>query len=159
MPAKMKSTFDLQVGTKRYLAPEMLDETIDKNRFDSWKMADVYSLGLVFWELGRRCNVGGIFEEYQLPYFEVKMAIYEFLFSQIEFRRKASSNYKIQGKQFRIERAAQIPDAGLPVTNYYVDGALWISWKDVLNRPENNQEFDLDLEVNEIIVPTTENFK
>ena len=77
----------------------------------------------------------------------------------IEFRRKASSNYKIQGKQFRIERAAQIPDAGLPVTNYYVDGALWISWKDVLNRPENNQEFDLDLEVNEIIVPTTENFK
>ena len=49
----------------------MLDETIDKNRFDSWKMADVYSLGLVFWELGRRCNVGGIYEEYQLPYFEV----------------------------------------------------------------------------------------
>ena len=60
----------------------MLDETIDKNRFDSWKMADVYSLGLVFWELGRRCNVGGIYEEYQLPYFEVKIAIYEFLFSQ-----------------------------------------------------------------------------
>jgi len=60
-----------KVGTKRYLAPEMLDETIDKNRFDSWKMADVYSLGLVFWELGRRCNVGGIYEEYQLPYFEV----------------------------------------------------------------------------------------
>ena len=36
MPVKMISTFDLQVGTKRYLAPEMLDETIDKNRFDSW---------------------------------------------------------------------------------------------------------------------------
>ena len=60
-----------QVGTKRYLAPELLDETLDKNRFDCWKMADVYSLGLVFWELGRRCNVGGIYEEYQLPYFEV----------------------------------------------------------------------------------------
>merc|ERR1719270_2623056 len=60
-----------KVGTKRYLAPELLDETIDKNRFDCWKMADVYSLGLVFWELGRRCNVGGIYEEYQLPYFEV----------------------------------------------------------------------------------------
>jgi len=49
----------------------LLDETLDKNRFDCWKMADVYSLGLVFWELGRRCNVGGIYEEYQLPYFEV----------------------------------------------------------------------------------------
>jgi len=60
-----------KVGTKRYLAPELLDETLDKNRFDCWKMADVYSLGLVFWELGRRCNVGGIYEEYQLPYFEV----------------------------------------------------------------------------------------
>merc|ERR1719367_324068 len=60
-----------KVGTKRYLAPEMLDETIDKNRFDCWKMADVYSLGLVFWEMGRRCSVGGIYEEYQLPYFEV----------------------------------------------------------------------------------------
>jgi len=60
-----------KVGTKRYLAPEMLDETIDKNRFDCWKMADVYSLGLVFWELGRRCSVGGIHEEYQSPYFEV----------------------------------------------------------------------------------------
>ena len=83
MPTAIISTNDLQVGTKRYLAPEMLDETIDKNRFDSWKMADVYSLGLVFWELGRRCNVGGIYEEYQLPYFEVKIAIYEFLFSQL----------------------------------------------------------------------------
>ena len=51
----------------------MLDETIDKNRFDCWKMADVYSLGLVFWEMGRRCSVGGIYEEYQLPYFEVIM--------------------------------------------------------------------------------------
>merc|ERR1719361_2926145 len=60
-----------EVGTKRYLAPEMLDETIDKNRFDCWKMADVYSLGLVFWEMGRRCSAGGIYEEYQLPYFEV----------------------------------------------------------------------------------------
>ena len=84
MPVNMISTFDLQVGTKRYLAPEMLDETIDKNRFDSWKMADVYSLGLVFWELGRRCNVGGIYEEYQLPYFEVKISIYKLLFSYIK---------------------------------------------------------------------------
>ena len=38
-----------QVGTKRYLAPEILDETINKNHFDSWKRADVYRLGLVLW--------------------------------------------------------------------------------------------------------------
>ena len=60
-----------QVGTKRYLAPELLDESINTSQFDAWKRADVYSLGLVFWEVGRRCNVGGIFEEYQLPYFDV----------------------------------------------------------------------------------------
>jgi len=29
------------------------------NHFDSFKRADVYAMGLVFWELARRCNVGG----------------------------------------------------------------------------------------------------
>ena len=77
----------------------------------------------------------------------------------LELRKKAAEIYKIQGKAFRIERAAQIPEAGQPTTNYFVDGALWISWKDVLNRAENNVEFDLDCEVTELIVPTTENFK
>eukprot|EP00096_Caligus_rogercresseyi_P011678 TRINITY_DN4684_c0_g1_i2.p1 TRINITY_DN4684_c0_g1~~TRINITY_DN4684_c0_g1_i2.p1 ORF type:complete len:565 (-),score=106.28 TRINITY_DN4684_c0_g1_i2:2501-4195(-) len=60
-----------KVGTKRYMAPEILDESIHMTHFDSWKRADVYALGLVFWELGRRTNVGGIFEDYQLPYFDV----------------------------------------------------------------------------------------
>lgn len=31
------------------------------NHFDSFKRADVYAMGLVFWELARRCNVGGKF--------------------------------------------------------------------------------------------------
>ncbi|XP_040565362.1 LOW QUALITY PROTEIN: TGF-beta receptor type-1 [Lepeophtheirus salmonis] len=60
-----------KVGTKRYMAPEILDESIHENHFDSWKRADVYAVGLVFWELGRRTNVGGIYEDYQLPYFDV----------------------------------------------------------------------------------------
>ena len=60
-----------KVGTKRYSAPEVLDESLNADHFDSWKRADVYSLGLVFWELGRRCNVGGIYEDYQLPYYDV----------------------------------------------------------------------------------------
>ena len=29
-------------GTKRYLAPEILDESINAQHFDSWKCADVY---------------------------------------------------------------------------------------------------------------------
>jgi serine/threonine protein kinase len=43
-----------KVGTKRYLPPEVLDESINPNQFESWKRADIYSLGLVFWELARR---------------------------------------------------------------------------------------------------------
>ena len=43
-----------KVGTKRYLAPEVLDESINPNQFESWKRADIYSVGLVFWELARR---------------------------------------------------------------------------------------------------------
>ena len=48
-----------RVGTKRYMAPEVLDETLNMNHFDSFKRADVYALGLVLWEITRRCNVGG----------------------------------------------------------------------------------------------------
>lgn len=50
-----------RVGTKRYLAPEVLDESINANHFDSFKRADIYAFGLVLWELARRCNVGGKF--------------------------------------------------------------------------------------------------
>lgn len=40
------------------------------NHFDSFKRADVYALGLIFWEISRRCNVGGIYDEYQLPFYD-----------------------------------------------------------------------------------------
>lgn len=59
-----------RVGTKRYMAPEVLDETMNIHLFDSFKRADVYALGLIFWEIGRRCNVGGIYDEYQLPFYD-----------------------------------------------------------------------------------------
>ena len=48
-----------RVGTQRYMAPEVLDDTIDSLHFESYKRADVYSLGLVFWEIARRCNDKG----------------------------------------------------------------------------------------------------
>ena len=60
-----------RVGTKRYMAPECLDETINMNHFESFKRADVYSFGLVLWEIARRCSIGGIFEDYQLPYYDI----------------------------------------------------------------------------------------
>ncbi|XP_072034860.1 TGF-beta receptor type-1-like [Amphiura filiformis] len=60
-----------RIGTKRYMPPEVLDETINMNHFDSFKRADVYSMGLVLWEVARRCTVGGIYEEHQLPYYDM----------------------------------------------------------------------------------------
>ncbi|XP_046735672.1 TGF-beta receptor type-1 isoform X3 [Diprion similis] len=68
-------TVDIQlnnrVGTKRYMAPEILEETINMNHFDSFKRADVYALGLILWEIARRCNVGGMHDEYQLPFYDL----------------------------------------------------------------------------------------
>ncbi|KAG7492546.1 hypothetical protein MATL_G00015470 [Megalops atlanticus] len=57
-----------RVGTKRYMAPEVLDDTLNKSQFQAYIMADIYSYGLVLWEMARRCVTGGIVEEYQLPY-------------------------------------------------------------------------------------------
>lgn len=44
---------------------------INMNHFDSFKRADVYALGLIFWEIARRCNVGGIHDDYQLPFYDL----------------------------------------------------------------------------------------
>ena len=51
------------VGTKRYLAPEILEESIAVKNFESFKRADIYSLGLVMWEIGRRGKCGGMYIE------------------------------------------------------------------------------------------------
>lgn len=39
--------------------------------FDSFKRADVYALGLIFWEIACRCNIGGIYDDYQLPFYDM----------------------------------------------------------------------------------------
>lgn len=60
-----------RVGTRRYMAPEVLDEQLDVGNFEAFKMADMYSLGLVLWEMCRRCCTGDkaqYVEPYALPY-------------------------------------------------------------------------------------------
>ncbi|KAF2368806.1 Protein kinase domain [Trinorchestia longiramus] len=64
-----------RVGTKRYLAPEILDDSINMGHFESFKRADVYALGLVLWEMCRRTSFKpGPPEEFQLPYFDMVSA-------------------------------------------------------------------------------------
>lgn len=63
-----------RVGTRRYMAPEVLDETLNTSSFDAFKMADMYSVGLVFWEACKRCITGGknsTVDDYALPYQDV----------------------------------------------------------------------------------------
>lgn len=48
-----------RVGTKRYMPPEVLDESLNRNHFQSYIMADMYSFGLILWEVARRCISGG----------------------------------------------------------------------------------------------------
>ena len=55
------------------MAPEVLDESLNTSTFDSFRMADMYSFGLVLWEMGRRCVTGNKLstaDDYQLPYFD-----------------------------------------------------------------------------------------
>ena len=47
------------VGTKRYLAPEVLTESIAVKNFESFKRSDIYSFALVMWEIGRRALCDG----------------------------------------------------------------------------------------------------
>lgn len=56
------------VGTRRYMAPEVLEGAICFNR-DAFLRIDMYACGLVLWELLTRCNAAeGPVGEYQLPF-------------------------------------------------------------------------------------------
>lgn len=54
------------MGTRRYMAPEVLDETLNKNQFQAYIMADIYSYGLIVWEMARRCVTGGTVRVFEL---------------------------------------------------------------------------------------------
>ncbi|XP_074030268.1 bone morphogenetic protein receptor type-1B-like isoform X1 [Leptinotarsa decemlineata] len=66
---KINLPSDAISGTKRYMAPEILNDTIDNQNIYAHKMADIYALGLVLWEMSRRCNFDEQFDlEYQIPF-------------------------------------------------------------------------------------------
>lgn len=58
------------------MSPEALDQTLDTKSFESFKMADMYSLGLVLWEMSRRCvttnpsSKANACEDYAMPYYD-----------------------------------------------------------------------------------------
>ncbi|RVE58052.1 hypothetical protein OJAV_G00205450 [Oryzias javanicus] len=60
-----------KVGTKRYMAPEVLDDSIQMDSFESYKRVDIWALGLVLWEIARRTVSNGIVEDYKPPFHDV----------------------------------------------------------------------------------------
>lgn len=48
-----------KVGTKRYMAPELLEDTLNPDGFEAFKCVDMYAFGLVLWEVARRCKIKG----------------------------------------------------------------------------------------------------
>lgn len=62
-----------QVGTRRYMAPEILEGAINFTR-DAFLRIDVYACGLVLWELVSRCvSHNGKVSDYTLP-FEIEVS-------------------------------------------------------------------------------------
>ncbi|WKY06987.1 hypothetical protein Q1695_006850 [Nippostrongylus brasiliensis] len=51
---------NVQVGTKRYMAPEVIRKTLNPNFFAQFKMADMYSYALVLWEIARKVECADV---------------------------------------------------------------------------------------------------
>ncbi|KAJ8710396.1 hypothetical protein PYW07_009762 [Mythimna separata] len=56
-------------GTKRYMSPEMLDQSINTSCFESFLKCDVYAWGLVLWEVCRRVQPRA--RDYRAPFSEL----------------------------------------------------------------------------------------
>ncbi|ELW72334.1 Activin receptor type-2A [Tupaia chinensis] len=64
------TAFHEKVGTRRYMAPEVLEGAINFQR-DAFLRIDMYAMGLVLWELASRCTAAdGPVDEYMLPFEE-----------------------------------------------------------------------------------------
>ena len=65
-------------GTRRYLAPEVLNKTLWKPDirldFSSYKKADIYCLSLVFWEIISRTKFS---EEHNPAAFKIPFLVFE----------------------------------------------------------------------------------
>uniref|UniRef100_A0A3P9KBB8 TGF-beta receptor type-2 n=1 Tax=Oryzias latipes TaxID=8090 RepID=A0A3P9KBB8_ORYLA len=46
-----------QVGTARYMAPEVLESRVNLEDLEAFKQMDIYSMALVLWEMASRCDV------------------------------------------------------------------------------------------------------
>ncbi|XP_070767391.1 TGF-beta receptor type-2-like isoform X3 [Enoplosus armatus] len=57
-----------QVGTARYMAPEVLEARLNLENTESFKQTDIYSMALVLWEMTSRCEAVGEVKDYEPAY-------------------------------------------------------------------------------------------
>lgn len=50
----------LRQGTKRYMPPELLEERVNPKNFESFIRSDIYSFGIILWEICRRTSSNGV---------------------------------------------------------------------------------------------------
>ncbi|XP_071788615.1 activin receptor type-2A-like [Asterias amurensis] len=62
-----------QAGTPRYMSPEALESKVNLHDVESFKQMDVYSLGLIVWEIAARCHVSNVSaaEEHRTPFSDI----------------------------------------------------------------------------------------
>jgi len=60
-----------RVGTKRYMAPEILDMTMNMGSFESFRRVDVYGFAMLMWETLRRCMTHDGVEDFALPFHDM----------------------------------------------------------------------------------------
>ena len=64
----------IRTGAKRYMAPEILNKTIDTKSLHQYQNAEMYSLALIIWETLQRTKfeyLGSVYSyEYKMPYHE-----------------------------------------------------------------------------------------
>ena len=64
-----EAAHNIKQGTSRYMAPEILGETIDTTSFDSYRRVDIYCFGLILWELMQKLkSQDERVDDYQIPY-------------------------------------------------------------------------------------------
>lgn len=84
-----------RVGTKRYMAPEVLSEQIRTDCFESYKKTDIWAYGLVLWEITRRTVVNGERLPAPRPFPPFLAAFFTFFFFfPFPSPRRLAVNYK-----------------------------------------------------------------
>lgn len=69
LPTVLTEKHFVQIGTARYMAPELLEGVIAHTR-EALCSVDIYALALVYWEILRLCEMYPIATSYQSPYDE-----------------------------------------------------------------------------------------